>query len=352
MNKTFFLPLILLFFVFYFLVFPVDSGVEVFWKASELYDFENIDNVPVSLDKPMILNQGMFKGVLRRGTGRSFLEKEAENTAYSETHLFRKSGDSLVIEDLTNHDVLTLSRKGYPLSLGEHRYLVDFGSAYLEEIDESGKSLWSWHGVSPVTAIVAGKGLTVFGSIDGRVRFFTSGGVMTEVDIQDKTPDQVIYGLALSGDNRTLAVIAGQNQQSVIQYSLSGNGPPLMIHKSFLDDQFRKPVKLLFSYDGSYLWVEQKKSIVQFYNGEVNQILTLEGSFLTHMLDEEEGIYYLLTKLYTTTEARYQLTAYTLNGAVLMKNQFREYPEYFNTDGARVFMSMDKKMVVLSREES
>jgi len=352
MNKTFFLPLILLFFVFYFLVFPVGSGDEVFWKASELYDYREINSVSLPLEKPLLVNQGQYRGVLKPGTGNSFIESGRVNTAYSETHLFRKSGSSLHIENLTNQGVMNIPKRGYPLVLGNHIYSVDFGSASIEEIDEAGRSLWSWQGVSPITSLTVGTGLTVFGSIDGRVRIFTANGTLTELVLPDDNTDQVVYGLALSADNGTLAVVSGLSEQYVRQYRLTFDAPPELIYETLLKDRFRKPVKLLYSREGSYLWVEQEKTVRQFFSGEVNQILTFDGTFLTHSLDEEEGIYYILSRLYSSTGTRYQLTAYTLNGSILMKNQFDEYPEFFSRDDDRIYMSVDEKMIFLSRVES
>ncbi len=352
MNKTFFLPLILLFFIIYFLVFPFGSGEEVFWTAADLFDYNDPNSAPLNLDRPLIVNQGRYRGVLEGIPGASTMESGGGRRAYSVTHRYRKSGSTFLIEDLKTRGVMSLSLPGNPLVLKDHIYAVDFGSAFIEEIDDAGRSLWRWQGVSPVTAITAGEGVTVFGSIDGMVRLFDTSGHMTELDMKTGNPDQIIYGLALSGDGGSLAVVSGLNDQFVRQFRLSEGEPPELLYESRLDDRFRGPVKLLYSHDGTSLWVEQDKTIRQYYRDGIGQIIPLEGQFLTHMLDEEEGIYYILCRQTTNGDTGYLLTAYSLNGSVLMRNSFREYPGFLAHSGSELFFSMDGMMAVLKRVES
>jgi hypothetical protein len=354
MNKTLFLPMIILFFIFYYLMFPMAGSSEIFWAASELHDFSRLDQSPDSLEEVISINQGRFQGVLLPHGGNVYLLKGEEEAAVSGSFFIFKSDNSFILENLKDETRVRIPFKEYPLILSDHFYSADFSSAILEEFDPSGVSLWRWRGTSPITAIDAGRSCTVFGSVDGRVRLFSRQGEMTELLPADLEEDNVVYGLALSLDCSRLAVVSGLNKQYIRQYLLKENGPPELIHEQLLDSRYPRPVKLYYSESAFTLWVEQDDSLLQFRGVGMGRTLPLDGTLMTQDSDEESGLIYVLSRLIPSnfSEKSYQLAVYAMDGSVIMKNRFDEYPEFFYRTGRDIYLSMDERLLVIKRLES
>ncbi|QEN07916.1 hypothetical protein EXM22_07905 [Oceanispirochaeta crateris] len=355
MNKTFFLPLIILFFLIYYLMFPVKGGKEIYWTASELHHFGTMNHSPDSLSVPLVINQGRHRGVLLPDGGTPYLLNEEERAAVSESHfLIQSTSASLILKDLESQSEKIIPSQDYPLILSGHFYAADFGSAILEEFDSSGKSLWKWRGTSPITAISASTLCTVFGSVDGRIRIFSRQGEMTEFIPGDQREDNVIYGIAFSQDCSKLAVLSGLNKQYIRQYHLKEDEAPELFHEELLESRFSRPVKLFYSESASLLWVEQESSLLQYRGADLESTLLLDGTLLTQNSDEQAGLVYVLNRLGPSSfsDKSYEVAVYTMTGTLIMRNRFDEYPPFFFRSGRDIFLSMNDDLISLKRVDS
>jgi hypothetical protein len=175
---------------------------------------------------------------------------------------------------------------------------------------------------------------------------------MTEIVPKSSDSDQVVYGIAVSENCSTLAVVSGLNNQYLRQYRLSSEMPPELISEDLLKSRYNRPVKLYYSESDSYLWVEQEKSLNQYHEGSLERVLPVEGTLLTQFSDEESGFIYVLSQLESPFDITYEITVFSLNGSIVMRNHFDQYPEFFSVEDEQIFLSMDDKLLVLKREES
>lgn len=350
MNKTFFLPLIIIFFTLYYFMFPWEGDTEMVWTTAYCEPFEGLNPSDTPLNEVVVIDQGKYKAVLGSESGDNFLSKPDYIGSISSTHTFYKEGDTLYLKEFGAYSFAIAKTEGSPLVLGERYFSVDYGSAFIEEFDKAGSIIWFWKGLAPITSLAWNDDFTAVGSLDGTVSLVGETGDITEYPVYPAEGDHVVYGVAVSEDSSRMAIISGLRNQYLRTYTLGEN--PQLLSQVKLDSQYRRPVKMYYSDDGAYLWVEQEDGLLQYTDDSPPLLIPVEDSFMTMTHDKEESLIYVLSRSKAAGgDILYSLKSFSPEGTVLFENKTEYFPASFQINAADLIFSMNDNIMMLNRQE-
>ena len=171
MKKSFFLSVIFLLFILYYFLFPLTADREYIWLPQFQSDLNDLGGHSLALLKePVCIRTPVVAGVLNPD-GQSIIKKDdGRIVSYSSSHTFESKGQYIsVLRNRINNKYAVFEGLGSPLILNEHYLLADFPSSRIKEVDTNGDILWSWEGVSPITALSVSSMNVVLGTLDGKV---------------------------------------------------------------------------------------------------------------------------------------------------------------------------------------
>ncbi len=340
MNKTFFLPLIIVFFTSYYFLFPREGGIEKTLMPERAWAFSS----PSPPEEALLISRGERKALYYQNGSMPFLPAQRKNSVLNESHYFYKTDQGFLLEDLERGTRSFVEGEGQPLLLNSRIYVVDLWKGRIQEYDGEGKSLWKWQGLGPVTALDAGKAGTVLGLLDGSVRIFDDSGLMREISPPSKGQDCTVYGLSLSPDGERLSVISGLAEQRIREYdleSLTASGRERM-----LESRFSRPVKMSYSPGGDILWVEQKDKVWQLGPEDMFIEIPQEGRLLSLNVVEADGkVIVLSEKSRRNSRSSYLMNLYSLEGALVSSMEFLTPPDDIVVQDGTLFFSMGGRIL-------
>ncbi len=307
MNKTLFLPIIILFFTLYYFVFPVDGSLETVWNP----------------------------------TGEISLQREAFN--------FDKQGGTFVLENRETGQVNRFKGPGFPLALGNRFFAADYGTAYICEYSSDGEVQWSWQGLAPISALSWNDEYLALGSIDGVVRIFDRNGDIRELPVPGDGVDHAVYGLSLSPLSSTVSFIAGFREQHLYTYDLEDFTE---LRSEILSSDYRRSVKM-YGTEPEMLWVEQPRGLLRYTDDSEPSFVPVEGTLLTMERDESSELVYILSRSSDAGGSGmfYHVKILSPEGGLLLSNRFKTFPETFEIMDDAIVLSMDGGRIVYRRQE-
>ena len=349
MKKTFFLPLIFLFFLIYYFLFPVTTDPEMIMSPLAAIDLSRVDGRSlIQLEKPLRVPDGEYRGVLFPQGKSIVMEESPARTDFSESHILIESPEGeYSLRNMINRKTVRFGGKGHPLVLGSHYLLTDIPGGYLQEVDPDGNALWSWDGVSPVTALAAGNLCVAFGSLDGRVRIFGKDGSVQILEPVTDEADRIIYGAALSADSSTLAVVAGLEQQTLIFYEKRAGKEYSEVSRFPLDSHYRRTVRMYLTAGGDFLWIEQPAGLRRYTASGPGILYGVEGGLLSVKSLEDQGLILILS---TAGRNRTLLSLRSVDGTTLYEDRLDAIPASFDHTGSQLSLVTDGNLLLLTRE--
>lgn len=160
---------------------------------------------------------------------------------------------------------------GFPF-IGEKRlFIVRPDQKAITEIDGSGRFLWSHEFGTLITACSISRTLTVWGLLDGSVQFVDQKGLLVG-DIQPGSRDvsslySCVYGAAISGDAKLVAMIYGLEPQYFLVYG-KNNGVYTLAHKRKLAEPVRSAQAIAFSEDGTSVLARSAGGFIYYDEGK------------------------------------------------------------------------------------
>ena len=288
MKKSFFLSLVFLFFTLYYFFFPLTSGKEYIWIPSFVQDLSKADGQVFPLmNEPEVIHNGTYSGILKPDGGSIIRRRASVVPEYSFSHTFVQEGENRsVLINRLNHMGAVFQLPGTPMVLGDHYLICDSAEAMLQEVGTSGDVIWSWEGVSPVTALAVSDLLVAFGTLDGSVYLFRKDGNSRIIEPLPGSHDAVIYGLSLSDNGNLLSLVAGGKNQYLILYKRDTSFYYQESGRYLLKSHYIRPVKTIVNSIGDAVWVEQPGEICRYTQDGESLVLPLEGPLLKVLPDE------------------------------------------------------------------
>lgn len=349
MNKTFFLPLIIIFFTLYYFLFPEHNSSELVWTAAYSEALVDLKSSDSPLTEAVIFNQGDQKAAIGIGAGGIYLPESGYRGSLSSSHLFYNSDGALYLEEFGALPSAVTRTAGTAIVLDGRYFSIDYSAASIEEFDTSGRSLWSWRGLAPVTALAWNDEYIAVGSLDGTVHLIYKNGTIAEYFAESSNGDNVVYGIALSGDSSRISIVSGLRNQILRTYTVADS--PQLIRQVELKSHFRRPVKMYYSYDASFLWVEQDKGVLQIAENTSPFLLPVEGSFLMLTHDSEGQLIYILSREDDgNNDIIYALKGLSPEGNLLFESKTGYMPYSIQLSGSDLVFSMNHNLTLLNRE--
>ena len=144
---------------------------------------------------------------------------------------------------------------GYPFFAAGRRFVIGPGQDSVSELRVDGSVAWSYDFSSIATAFGASPSLAVFGLMDGSLVGLDPAGR----EVLDFSPGgsrvPCIYGVAVSPDGLLVAAISGLDRQRLVVLEKRSSAFRVTYHR-WMDSDFRRPVAMGFTADGSRLVFE------------------------------------------------------------------------------------------------
>lgn len=190
----------------------------------------------------------------------------------------------------------TIEGYGYPWFKSSRRFLIRADQMGIAEMHADGSIVWEREFPMPMTAIDATSTTLGIGFLDGSIRFLGKKAENLYSEPHDSQQDsqhiRTVYGIALSGDGRSAAVLRGISPQKIESYRRAGTG---FVKSSERELPSGAPLQATMCYaeDGSYVVVAQGEQLI-YYNTKKNYVRKLangaasgnvaSGAFVQHFV--------------------------------------------------------------------
>lgn len=190
----------------------------------------------------------------------------------------------------------TIAGYGYPWFKSSRRFLIRADQMGIAEMHADGSIVWEREFPMPITAIDATPTTLGIGFLDGSIRFLGKKAENLYSEPHDSQQDsqhiRTVYGIALSGDGRSAAVLRGMSPQKIESYRRAGTG---FVKSSERELPSGAPLQATMCYaeDGSHVVIAQGEQLI-YYNTKKNYVRKLangaalgnvaSGAFVQHFV--------------------------------------------------------------------
>jgi hypothetical protein len=190
----------------------------------------------------------------------------AENVAYGVAlapdayATYDSQSEGFSIRSPSGKELSRVSAPGYPFFAAGRRFVVGPDQATVSELGENGASSWAYQFPSIVTAFDASPALAVFGLMDGSLLGFDRSGKVVLDFAPGGSRIAGVYGVAVSPDGLYVAAITGADKQRLVVLEKRSTAYRVTYHR-YLSSDYRRPVAIAFTSDGSRLAYESPAGI-------------------------------------------------------------------------------------------
>ena len=234
-------------------------------------------------------------------SGEFAVNKVKENDIYLSRNMWTEydaEPDNIIINNIyTGLEIKIENAGGYPLLLDNRIFILGSDQNSLTEVDTGGNAVWSYDYSAPLTCIDAAAGYVVTGSLDGVLEVFNSRGERVFYFTPDGSRYSVILGCAISMDGSHIGIICGIEQQRFLLLERFGNEDDFrVIYHEYMDDSFRRPVRVLFI-DGDQSIVYERVGGIGCYNLRSRRAVNIPLKGEITAVDESgyQGILFIIT---------------------------------------------------------
>ena len=231
-----------------------------------------------------------------------------------------------------------IEASGYPYFCDNLVYVFLPGGSSFSKCDETGKILWTFEGIFPITAFSAKEKYTAVGFANGTIKILNNENGSTEIDFAPGGSDYpVILGLDISDDGMYVASVSGHNHQRFVLSKREEKQQKIIYHKFFeYDSPYRTAV---------HFCNDNKRIIYNYYGGigiynisdKTEKTIPLKDKIVS--IEETDDFVLLLGKDKTS----YSLS--TIDGTNTLECSFS-----FKADSA--FVYADKNDIYLGKDNT
>jgi hypothetical protein len=175
----------------------------------------------------------------------------------------------IAVKNSSNEIVFSIEdANGYPFFLDARSFIINSEQNSISMLDknppesEAGtrKIAWTYDFAAPVTCVGAAAGFLLAGTLDGAIELIDNAGRRVYFSEPSGSRVSVIYGCALSGDGRKIALVSGLDEQRFILLEQFGVTWRITFHE-FLGEGLRRPVYVIFAEDDNKIVFERENAI-------------------------------------------------------------------------------------------
>ena len=266
----------------------------------------------------------------------TFPEKVSISDSYYAT--YDSSTKNTVFYKNNGQEAGVIEASGFPYFYGDMIYVFLPGGCSFSKCSETGKILWTFEGIFPITAFAPKEKYTAVGFANGTIKILNNETGSTEIDFAPGGSDlPVILGLAISDDGMYVASVSGHNHQRFVLSKREEKQQKIIYHRFFdYDSPYRTAVH--FCNDGHRVFYN-------FYGGigiyditdKTEKIIPLKEKILT--IEETDDFVVLLGK---------EKSSYTLS--IIDRTNTLEGSFSFEAEAA--FVHADKQDIYLGKDNT
>ena len=237
----------------------------------------------------------------------------------------------------------TIEASGYPFFIDNLIYIFLPGGSSFSKCDESGKILWTYEGILPITAFSAKEKYTAAGFADGTIKVFNNASGSEEINFAPGGSDYpVILGLDISADGQYVAAISGHNQQRFTLSHREENQQKIIFH-TFLNSDTPYRTLVHFCKNGNRVLYNYKGAVgIYDLKEDRNTIIPIKDKVIS--IEENDNFVYMLSKNKTNYTVSIIEKTDTLEGTF----SFEAESAFISTDGENLYIGKDNTISRLS----
>ena len=236
-----------------------------------------------------------------------------------------------------------INSSGYPYFKDDLIYIFLPGGSSFSKCDETGKIIWTYEGILPITAFSAKKDYTAAGFADGTIKVFNNANGAVEINFAPGGSDYpVILGLDISDDGQYVAAISGHNQQRFTLSHREEKQQKIIFH-TFLntDTPYRTLVhfckngnRVLYNYQGAVGIYDLKQN--------KNTVIPIKDKVI--IIEENDNFVYMLSK----NKTKYTVSVIEKTDTLEGMFSFDAETAFISSDGANLYIGKDNTISRLS----
>jgi hypothetical protein len=156
---------------------------------------------------------------------------------------------------------------GYPFFLDARSFIINSEQNSISLLDGNrpaletgaGGIVWTYDFASTVTCVDAAAGFLLAGTLDGAIELIDNAGRRVYFSEPSGSRVSAIFGCALSGDGRKIAIVSGLDEQRFVLFEQFGVTWRITFHE-FLGEGLRQNVFITFAEDDNKIVFERKNA--------------------------------------------------------------------------------------------
>jgi hypothetical protein len=243
--------------------------------------------------------------------------------------------------------VVEAKTRGYPFFAGSRRFVVSSDSGAVSEYDSTGARLWRREFPCVVTAADFSADRGVVGMLDGEIEVVGPKGELVFPYRPGGSRVEAIYGAAISSDGRLVALVSGLDPQRLIVLERRADEYATLYHRD-LDSEFRGPVRVTFTKDSRYLFLEQKGSVAVLDTaGNSFSSLPVSGDLSTIETEPYGDLFLALSK----KDRDWSLAGFRLPSTSTLSIPFSAFQAFLFQKGEAIYLGIDGKILRVDMKE-
>lgn len=250
--------------------------------------------------------------------------------------IYNSSAKDTVFYKNNGQEAGIIEASGFPYFCGNMIYVFLPGGCSFSKCSESGKVLWTFESIFPITAFTAKEKYTAVGLSNGSIKILNNETGSTEIDFSPGGSElPVILGLDISDDGMYVASVSGHNHQRFVISKREEKQQKIIYHRFFdYDSPYRTAVH--FCNDG-------KRVFYNFYGGigiydiseKTEKIIPMKDKILS--IDETDDFVILLGK----EKASYTLSIIDSTNTLEGSFSFKAETAFVHADKQDIYLGKD-----------
>jgi hypothetical protein len=173
---------------------------------------------------------------------------------------YDRLSEGFAIKSPYGEELARVAAVGYPFFAAGRRFVIGPDQATVTELSDKGAAKWSYQLPAIATSFDACPSLAVFGLMDGRIVGIDPSGKAALDFAPGGSRIAGVYGVAASPDGQLVAAITGADKQRLVVLEKRSAAYRVAYHR-YLSSDYRRPVYIAFTEDGSRLAYESPSGI-------------------------------------------------------------------------------------------
>jgi len=343
-KNSYLLPVLAVFFVLYFLLFPYPVKEEFVLVPERKIPLDSPQGELSSLSGDIEFFQGESSMGYYDDSGRAVVLEGEGRSRISSRFFIEEEGDILSLHSRSGQDSFPIQTSLSPCLFEDRLLLVDAFQGYISESDRQGRILWDYQLPSLITCLDSRDDLTVVGLLNGEIRLFDGEGESVFTWSPGGSRISAVYGVALSPGGESIALVSGLDPQRFILLEKKENGYRPVFHEN-LRNSSRESLFLTIDSSRNILLKGEGEGLFYTLNASSLHAFPLPGSFRDGETLPSEGTVYFVSE----ENGKASLSLYTEGGDLILTNRYEDSAFSLDIRKGKILLAGSKDAYLIGR---